>query len=77
MALSAVTGRAWDAGRGSSVPIRRMSRSVRSRAGEEKRNIFWWTAGDRVHVQVGDGGYDVVIRSIEKDAGDEDEIRKF
>ena len=34
-------------------------------------------AGDRVHVQVGDGGYDVVIRSIEKDAGDEDKIRKF
>ena len=30
-----------------------------------------------VHVTVGDGGYDVVIRSIEKDAGDEDEIRKF
>lgn len=34
-------------------------------------------AGDRVHVEVGAGGYDVVIRSIDKDGGDEDEIRKF
>ena len=33
--------------------------------------------GDRVHVEVGAGGYDVVIRSIDKDGGDEDEIRKF
>ena len=39
--------------------------------------ILGHKAGDRVHVTVGDGGYDVVIRSIEKDAGDEDEIRKF
>ena len=39
--------------------------------------ILGHKAGDRVHVMVGDGGYDVVIRSIEKDAGDEDEIRKF
>ena len=39
--------------------------------------ILGHKAGDQVHVTVGDGGYDVVIRSIEKDAGDEDEIRKF
>lgn len=34
-------------------------------------------AGDRVHVQVGDGGYDVVIRSIDKDGGEDENIRKF
>ena len=34
-------------------------------------------AGDRVHVTVGNGGYDVVIHSIDKNGGDEDEIRKF
>ena len=39
--------------------------------------ILGHKAGDRVHVTVGDGGYDVVIRSIEKDAGDEDEYTKY
>lgn len=34
-------------------------------------------AGDQVHVQVGDGGYDVVIRSIDKDGGEDENIRKF
>ena len=34
-------------------------------------------AGDRVHVRVGDGGYDVQIRSIDKDGGEEESIRKF
>ncbi len=34
-------------------------------------------AGDRVHIQVGDGGYDVVIRSIDKDGGEDENIRKF
>lgn len=39
--------------------------------------ILGHRAGDRVHVTVGNGGYDVVIRSIDKNGGDEDEIRKF
>ncbi len=34
-------------------------------------------AGDRVYVRVGDGGYDVQIRSIDKDGGEEESIRKF
>ena len=34
-------------------------------------------AGDRVYVRVGDGGYDVQIRSIDKDSGEEESIRKF
>ena len=34
-------------------------------------------ACDRVHVRVGDGGYDVQIRSIDKDGGEEESIRKF
>ena len=34
-------------------------------------------AGHRVHVRVGDGGYDVQIRSIDKDGGEEESIRKF
>ena len=33
--------------------------------------------GDRVHVQVGNGGYDVEIRAIDKDGGEEESIRKF
>ena len=33
--------------------------------------------GDRVHVQVGYGGYDVEIRAIDKDGGEEESIRKF
>lgn len=33
--------------------------------------------GDRVRVQVGNGGYDVEIRAIDKDGGEEESIRKF
>ena len=33
--------------------------------------------GDRVHVQVGNGGYNVEIRAIDKDGGEEESIRKF
>ena len=33
--------------------------------------------GDRAHVQVGNGGYDVEIRAIDKDGGEEESIRKF
>lgn len=33
--------------------------------------------GDRVFVKVGDGGYEVVIRAIDKDGGEDEGIRKF
>lgn len=39
--------------------------------------LYWYKVGDRVFVKVGDGGYEVVIRAIDKDGGEDEGIRKF